>query len=69
MKINLICSLEPQFGHFLSVNVGDLEPPSVFSDIFRGQMATLLKIEEEDGTNENVHSQVFTAFFGCRLLN
>jgi hypothetical protein len=41
------------------VNLGQFQPPTVFSEIFQGQLGTLRKIEEEDGTSENVHGQVF----------
>ena len=48
-----------QFGHFLSVNLSQPEAPSIFTEIFRGQLRTLQKIEEEDGMDEHVHDQVW----------
>ena len=51
-----LCDLE--FGHFLSVNLGELQAPSLFTEIFRRQMVTLQQIEEDDGMNSEVHSQV-----------
>jgi hypothetical protein len=51
-----------QFRHFLTVNLGQLPSPSVFSDIFEGQLATLQKIEEDDATRDNVHDQVCFIF-------
>lgn len=51
----LSCS---QFGHFLSVNLGEPALPSRFAEVFQRQHATLHRIEDADGENSNVHDQV-----------
>jgi hypothetical protein len=56
-----------QFGLFMSVNLGQLQPPSVFAEMSRRQLITLENIEAEDGTNENVHDQVI--FFSHPILS
>lgn len=47
-----------EFGHYLSLNVGQFETPSSFTDEFCGQLHTLQDIEEEDRRNEAVVAQV-----------
>jgi hypothetical protein len=47
-----------EFGHFLSVHLGQLQPSSAFTEVFRRQIVSLQKIEEEDGTNVRLHTQV-----------
>jgi hypothetical protein len=72
---SVLINLEYEFGLFLSVNLGQLQNPSIFAEIFEGQLSTLQKIEEEDGMNEKVHSQVrvclwsFFNFFLSFLIN
>ena len=48
-----------EFGHFLSVNLGQPQSLTFFAEIFRQQIDTLQKIEEDDGMDSNVHAQVF----------
>jgi hypothetical protein len=55
--------LVAKFGHFLSVSLGLAQSSAVFSEIFRRQLATLQKIEEEDGSIEGMHAQVGLFFF------
>jgi len=57
-----------QFGLYLSVNLGEPQPPSIFSEMFQRQQATLEKVEEEEGANEKVHAQVFFYFYLLLLL-
>ena len=47
-----------EFGHYLSVNVGQPRSPSTFINMFTGQMVTLRNIEEVDRTDEAVQAQV-----------
>lgn len=56
----VLTCLVGEFGYCLSVNLGQFpsQSSSVFFDIFRRQLETLLKIEEDDGMDENVHLQV-----------
>ena len=49
-----------KFGHFLSVNLGKLQPSLVFTTVFWGQLATLQKIEEEESIDDRVHVQVLS---------
>ena len=42
----------------MSVNLGQPQPPSIFSEMFRLQQVTLERIEEEECANEKVHAQV-----------
>lgn len=58
VKDRKLTSWNDKFGHFLSVNLRELQPSSIFSDIFQRQLATLQKIEEKDGTNDDIHAQV-----------
>ena len=59
-----ICSsIGNKFGHFLSVNLGELRYPSILAEIFKGQMATLRRIETRDNSNEHVHVQVWFPFY------
>jgi hypothetical protein len=51
-----------QFGFYLSVNLGEPQSQSVFSEMFQRQQATLEKIEEEEGANEKVHVKVIFFF-------
>ena len=52
--------LRYKFGHFLSVNLGEVRPTSTFSEMFRQQLDMLEKIEEdsEKGLDSSVHDQV-----------
>lgn len=50
--------LRYKFGHFLSVNLAEVRPTSTFSEMFRQQLDTLEKIEEEEGLDSSVHDQV-----------
>ena len=56
-----------EFGHFLSVNLSQLHPSSFFTEIFRRQLATLQKIEEEDEKKNSLHVQVgrHTSYIYC----
>ena len=65
VKDRKLTSWNDKFGHFLSVNLRELQPSSIFSDIFQRQLATLQKIEEKDGTNDDIHAQV--RFFFCDI--
>lgn len=47
-----------EFGHYLSVYLGQLVNPSSFTGIFSGQLLTLQDIEEVDRTDEAVQTQV-----------
>jgi len=47
-----------EFGHYLSVCVGQLQSPSTFMDTFTGQLITLQNVEEEDRTVEAILAQV-----------
>ena len=57
-----LTQLAIEFGHFLSVNLSQLQSPSVFTEIFRQQLVTLQRIEEEDALDDNVHAQVIFRF-------
>ena len=46
----------------MSVNVGQLQSTSTFTDMFNGQLDTLQHIEEVDRTNEPIHAQVNSSF-------
>lgn len=52
-----------QFGHFLSVNLGQFtsqtSTATVFSDIFLRQVETLRRIELDDGMDSDLLSQVW----------
>ena len=48
-----------KFGHFLQVNVREPQLPSVFTEIYEGQLVTLREIEDEDGLRDDVELQVF----------
>jgi hypothetical protein len=54
--------LRVEFGHVLTVYLGEFQPPSRFSDVFNGQMDTLRKIEDVDGMSDDVHGQVALSF-------
>ena len=58
IKINILYRHRPQFGIYLTVSLGEPRPPSIFSEMFQRQRANLVKIEEDDGVDEEVHDQV-----------
>jgi hypothetical protein len=47
-----------QFGHFLSVNLGQLMTCPTFPEMFRRQLDTLLKIEDEESAESDLNDQV-----------
>jgi hypothetical protein len=57
-----------KFGHYLSVNVGQLLSTSTFTEMFSGQLSTLENIEEVDRRNEAVHAQVVIFLFVCSQI-
>jgi hypothetical protein len=52
-----------QFGLYLTVNLTEPQPPSMFTEMFQRQQATLENIEEEEDANEKVHVQVIGFYF------
>ena len=58
-----LTAMASKFGHFLSVNLSQPRSPPLFTEIFRRQLVTLQRIEEEDALDDSVHDQV------CNLLS
>jgi hypothetical protein len=64
--LSLIKSLHPQFGHYVSVKLGELQASSGLSEIFGAQLAILQSIEEADNLDKAVDAQVtFSRRFKC----
>jgi hypothetical protein len=53
-----------EFGHFISLNVGQLPTTSIFTDLFTSQLDTLQNIEDVDRTaiDDALEAQVFFFF-------
>ena len=47
-----------EFGHFLSVNLSQPQLLSFFKELFRSQLSTLKRIEEEDERKNSMQVQV-----------
>jgi hypothetical protein len=62
-----LTDLNAKLGHFLSVSLGPIQPETIFTEIFRRQLQTLQKIEEQDATNDGIHTQVFYFIFILRI--
>ncbi|KAF8798656.1 hypothetical protein BYT27DRAFT_7264773 [Phlegmacium glaucopus] len=49
--------VDDPFGHHLCINIGQIESPSAFADMFRRQLVTLQRVEESDRANVYIHGQ------------